>query len=162
LARERVWLTDAYYAGTTGYVQTLRAAALQGVDVRLLLPGATDVPLLRALSRVGYRLLLEAGIRVFEWQGAMLHAKTAVVDGRWARVGSTNLNIASWFGNRELDAVVEEQPLVGRAQALPPPVQRHQPDERGAAVQQRHRDAGDRDATGRHDLHRARFGDVRS
>jgi cardiolipin synthase A/B len=109
LARERVWLTDAYYAGTTEYVQTLRAAARQGVDVRLLLPGASDIPLLRALSRAGYRLLLEAGIRVFEWNGAMLHAKTAVVDGRWARVGSTNLNIASWFGNCELDAVVEDQ-----------------------------------------------------
>jgi cardiolipin synthase A/B len=109
LARERVWLTDAYYAGTTAYVQTLRSAALQGVDVRLLLPGATDIPLLRPLSRAGYRLLLEAGIRVFEWNGAMLHAKTAVVDGRWARVGSTNLNVASWFGNCELDAVVEDQ-----------------------------------------------------
>jgi cardiolipin synthase len=109
LARERVWLTDAYYAGTTGYVQTLRAAARHGVDVRLLLPGATDIPLLRPLSRAGYRLLLEAGIRVFEWNGAMLHAKTAVVDGRWARVGSTNLNIASWFGNCELDAVVEDE-----------------------------------------------------
>ena len=109
LARERVWLTDAYYAGTTGYVQTLRAAALQGVDVRLLVPGVTDIPLLRPLSRAGYRLLLEAGIRVFEWNGIMLHAKTAVVDGRWARVGSTNLNIASWFGNCELDAVVEDQ-----------------------------------------------------
>ena len=109
LARERVWLTDAYYAGTAGYVQTLRAAARQGVDVRLLLPGATDIPLLRPLSRAGYRLLLEAGIRVFEWNGVMLHAKTAVVDGRWARVGSTNLNIASWFGNCELDAVVEDE-----------------------------------------------------
>ncbi len=109
LARERVWLTDAYYAGTTAYVQTLRAAAQQGVDVRLLLPGATDIPMLRPLSRAGYRLLLEAGIRVFEWNGTMLHAKTAVVDGRWARVGSTNLNVASWFGNREMDAVIEDE-----------------------------------------------------
>jgi cardiolipin synthase len=46
---------------------------------------------------------------VFEWNGAMLHAKTAVADGRWARVGSTNLNIASWLGNCELDAVVEDE-----------------------------------------------------
>jgi cardiolipin synthase len=51
--------------------------------------------------------LLEAGIRVFEWNGPMLHAKTAVADARWARVGSTNLNLASWMGNRELDVVVE-------------------------------------------------------
>ena len=109
LARKRLWLTDAYYAGTTTYVQALRAAAKDGVDVRLLVPNGTDIPLLRPLSRAGYRPLLEAGVRVFEWNGTMLHAKTAVADGHWARVGSTNLNIASWFGNCELDAVVEDE-----------------------------------------------------
>jgi cardiolipin synthase len=108
LARERLWLTDAYYAGTTSYVQAIRAAAQDGVDVRLLVPNATDIPVLKPLSRAGYRPLLEAGVRVFEWNGTMLHAKTAVADGRWARIGSTNLNIASWFGNCELDAVVED------------------------------------------------------
>jgi len=109
LARDTLWLTDAYYAGTTSYVQGLRAAAKDGVDVRLLVPNGTDIPLLRPLSRVGYRPLLEAGVRVFEWNGTMLHAKTAVADGRWARVGSTNLNVASWFGNCELDAVIEDE-----------------------------------------------------
>jgi cardiolipin synthase A/B len=108
LARERLWLTDAYYAGTSSYVQALTAAAKDGVDVRLLVPNGTDLPLLRPLSRAGYRPLLEAGVRVFEWNGTMLHAKTAVADGRWARVGSTNLNIASWLGNWELDAVIED------------------------------------------------------
>ncbi len=109
LAKERLWLTDAYYAATTSYVQALRAAAQDGVDVRLLVPNATDLPLLRPLSRVGYRPLLESGVRVFEWNGTMLHAKTAVADGRWARVGSSNLNVASWFGNCELDAVIEDR-----------------------------------------------------
>jgi cardiolipin synthase len=109
LARERLWLTDAYYAGTTSYVQALRAAARDGVDVRLLVPNGTDIPLLRPLSRAGYRTLLAAGVRIFEWNGPMLHAKTAVADGRWARVGSTNLNIASWLGNYELDVVVEDE-----------------------------------------------------
>src|SRR3569832_1999364 len=108
LARKRLWLTDAYYAGTTTYVLALRAAALDGVDVRLLVPNGTDIPLLRPLSRAGYRALLEAGIRVFEWNGAMLHAKTAVADGRWARVGSTNLNLASWMSNYELDVAIED------------------------------------------------------
>jgi cardiolipin synthase A/B len=107
MARQRVWLTDAYYAATTTYVQALSAAARDGVDVRLLVPNGTDIPLLRPLSRAGYRPLLEAGVRVFEWNGTMIHAKTAVADGRWARVGSTNLNIASWLGNCELDAVIE-------------------------------------------------------
>src|SRR5690606_30062134 len=95
-ARDRLWLTDAYFAGIPSYVQALRAAAQDGVDVRLLVPGATDVPLLRQLSQAGYRPLLEAGVRVFEWKGSMLHAKTAVADGRLARVGSSNLNISSW------------------------------------------------------------------
>jgi cardiolipin synthase A/B len=111
LARHRLWLTDAYYAGTTAYVQALCAAARDRVDVRLLVPNGTDIPILRPLSRAGYRPLLEAGVRVFEWNGTMLHAKTAVADGCWARIGSTNLNIASWFGNCELDAVIEDEPF---------------------------------------------------
>jgi len=118
LARKRLWLTDAYYAGTTTYVQALRAAAKDGVDVRLLVPNGTDVPILKPLSRAGYRLLLEAGVRVFEWNGTMLHAKTAVADGRWARVGSTNLNIASWLGNYELDAVVEDELFAREMEAM--------------------------------------------
>lgn len=109
LARRRVWLTDAYYAGVAAYVQALRSAARDGVDVRLLVPGASDLPLVKTLSRAGYRALLEAGVRIFEWNGSMLHAKTAVADGRWTRVGSTNLNISSWLGNCELDAVVEDE-----------------------------------------------------
>jgi cardiolipin synthase len=109
-ARRTLWLTDAYFAGIPPYVQALRAAALDGVDVRLLVPGASDIPILRPLSQAGFRPLLEAGIRVFEWKGSMLHAKTAVADGRWARVGSSNLNVASWVGNYELDAVIEHEP----------------------------------------------------
>jgi cardiolipin synthase len=68
----------------------------------------SDVPLVRSISRAGYRSLLEAGVRIFEWNGSMLHAKTAVVDGRWARVGSSNLNLASWVGNWELDIITED------------------------------------------------------
>jgi cardiolipin synthase len=108
-ARKTLWLTDAYFAGIPPYVQALRAAALDGVDVRLLVPGASDLPILRPLTQAGYRPLLEAGVRVFEWKGPMLHAKTAVADGRWARVGSSNLNVASWIGNYELDAVIENE-----------------------------------------------------
>ena len=109
MASRTLWLTDAYFVGIAAYVQALRAAALDGVDVRLLVPGASDIPLLPALSRAGYRPLLEAGVRVFEWNGSMLHAKTAVADGKWARVGSTNLNVASWLGNYELDVAIEDE-----------------------------------------------------
>jgi cardiolipin synthase len=89
------------------YVSALTTAARDGVDVRLLVPGASDVPIVAALSRTGYRALLEAGIRIYEWDGPMLHAKTALADDRWARVGSTNLNIASWLGNCEIDVAIE-------------------------------------------------------
>jgi cardiolipin synthase len=118
LARKRLWLTDAYFAGMPSYVQGLKSAARDGVDVRLLMPNATDVPLLKPLSRTGYRALLEAGVRIYEWNGRMLHAKTAVADGRWARVGSTNLNIASWFGNCEMDIVVEDEPFARSMEAM--------------------------------------------
>jgi len=107
-ARRHLWLTDAYFVGTAAYVQALAAAARDGVDVRLMVPGASDIPALSPLSRAGYRPLLQAGVRVFEWNGTMLHAKSAVADGLWTRIGSTNLNIASWMGNYELDVAIED------------------------------------------------------
>jgi cardiolipin synthase len=118
LARRSLWLTDAYFAGTAPYIEALRAAANDGVDVRLLVPGASDIPAVGLFSRAGYRPLLEAGVRVFEWNGPMVHAKTAVADGRWSRVGSTNLNIASWMGNRELDVIVEDDAFGTRMEAM--------------------------------------------
>ena len=109
MARKRLWLTDAYFVATSAYVQALRAAAKDRVDVRLLVPGASDIPALSPLSRAQYRPLLESGVRVFEWNGTMLHAKTAVADSLWARVGSTNLNLASWMTNYELDVAIEDR-----------------------------------------------------
>jgi cardiolipin synthase len=117
-ASRSLWLTDAYFAGIPPYIQALRAAARDGVDVRLLVPGSSDIWALRPLSEAGYRPLLEAGVRVFEWKGSMLHAKTAVADGRWARVGSSNLNIASWVGNYELDALVEDEGFAGQMEQM--------------------------------------------
>lgn len=118
IARKSIWLTDAYFLGTPAYVQSLRAAAYDGVDVRLLVPRTSDIPVVRALSRVGYRTLLESGVRIFEWNGSMLHAKTSVADGRWARVGSTNLNLASWISNYELDVVVEDEKFAALMQDM--------------------------------------------
>ena len=118
LARKRLWLTDAYFAGTSLYVQSLSAAARGGVDVRLLVPDGTDLPLIKPLSRAGYRPLLEAGVHIFEWNGTMLHAKTAVADGLWARVGSSNLNLSSWMGNCELDAAVEDAQFARAMEAM--------------------------------------------
>ncbi|PVE24553.1 cardiolipin synthase B [Microvirga sp. KLBC 81] len=117
-AERNLWLTDAYFVATTSYVQALGEAARDGVDVRLLVPGSSDVPALQPIVRAGYRSLIEAGIRVFEWNGSMLHAKTAVVDGRWARVGSTNLNFASWATNWELDVIVEDSSFAEAMEAM--------------------------------------------
>jgi cardiolipin synthase len=68
--------------------------------------------------RAGYRPLLEAGVRIYEWNGPMLHAKTGAADSRWARVGSTNLNITSWLGNCELDAIIEVEGVARQVEQM--------------------------------------------
>jgi cardiolipin synthase len=114
-ARRTLWLTDAYFVASTTFVRALADAVRDGVDVRILVPGTSDAPAVQALVRASYRPLIEAGIRVFEWNGSMLHAKTAVSDGKWSRIGSTNLNVASWLTNWELDVTVEDR---GFAEAM--------------------------------------------
>ena len=111
LAERRLWLTDAYFMPTRLYTQALINAAAAGVDVRILVPQTSDIAWIARVSRTRYRELLQAGVRVFEWNGTMIHAKSAVADGRWARIGSTNLNFASWHFNRELDVVLEDTDL---------------------------------------------------
>lgn len=106
ISAEKIWVTEAYLAAPQRLYQAFIDAARDGVDVRLLLPGASDVRLVRNMSRVGYRGLLEAGVRVFEWQGPMLHAKTIVADGHWVRVGSSNMNASSLMANWEIDVFV--------------------------------------------------------
>jgi cardiolipin synthase A/B len=107
----RLWITDAYLVAPPRLFQALRDAARDGVDVRLLVPGSSDLPLIRNLSRIGYRDLLRSGVRIYEWDGPMLHAKTIVADGRWTRVGSSNLNPSSLLGNWELDVLIEDPQL---------------------------------------------------
>ena len=87
----------------------MRRAAHDGVDVRLLVPQDSDVGWTVPVARSLYRPLLEAGVRIFEWNGTMVHAKTAIADSRWARIGSTNLNVNSWLGNWELDVALEDE-----------------------------------------------------
>jgi phosphatidylserine/phosphatidylglycerophosphate/cardiolipin synthase-like enzyme len=117
LARKRLWLTDAYFMANVPYVQALRRAAADGVDVRLLLPSNSDIGWIAAASRTLYRSLIDAGIRVFEWRGPMLHAKTAVADGMWTRLGSTNLNAGSWMNNWEMDVSIEDATVARQMEA---------------------------------------------
>jgi cardiolipin synthase len=108
---ERLWITDAYLVAPPSLYAGFVDAARSGVDVRLLLPGMSDIPIVRMFTRTGYRELLNAGARIFEYRGPMLHAKTLVADHDWARVGSSNLNVSSLLGNYELDLLVEHDGL---------------------------------------------------
>ncbi len=108
---ERLWITDAYLVAPPPLYAAFLDAARSGVDVRMLLPGTSDIPIVRIFSRGGYRELLHAGARIFEYRGPMLHAKTFVGDHEWARVGSSNLNVSSLLGNYELDLVAEHDGL---------------------------------------------------
>lgn len=108
---ERLWITDAYLVAPPPLYASFVDAARSGVDVRLLLPGTTDIPIVRSFTRAGYRELLHAGARIFEYRGPMLHAKTLLADHHWARVGSSNLNFSSLLGNYELDLVAEQDRL---------------------------------------------------
>lgn len=110
-AADRVWVTDAYLVAPRRLYRYLVDAAREGVDVRLLVPGTSDLPAVRNLTRFGYRELIQAGVRIYEWGGPMLHAKTVVADGRWVRIGSSNLNHSSLVSNYELDVLVDSPKL---------------------------------------------------
>jgi cardiolipin synthase len=109
--QERLWITDAYFLSMTVLTQALMSTARDGVDVRVLVPATNDLPWIGALSRTGYRQFLEAGVRIFEYGGPMIHAKTVVADGWWSKVGSTNLNFSSLVANWEVDLVAENRPF---------------------------------------------------
>lgn len=117
-ARERIWITDPYFVAPFPVAEALTAAARDGVDVRIVLPAHNNWPWVGSLSRGGYRGLLEAGVRLFEWQGPMIHAKTMVVDGQWSRIGSSNMNSASLLGNWEIDAGVLDGDLAAQMEGL--------------------------------------------
>jgi cardiolipin synthase len=117
-ATRRLWITDPYFVAPRPVGEALAAAARAGVDVRVLVPAHNNWPWVGSLSRSGYRSLLEAGVRLFEWQGPMIHAKTSVADGIWCRVGSSNLNAYSLLGNWELDVGVLDADLAGQLEGL--------------------------------------------
>jgi cardiolipin synthase len=108
---QRLWITDAYMVPPPRLFQAFVDAARDGVDIRMLVPGSSDVTVVRNLTRVGYRDLLRAGVRIFEWDGPMLHAKTIVADGCWTRIGTSNLNASSLLGNYELDVLIDNSGL---------------------------------------------------
>lgn len=107
-ARKRVWITSAYFLPPVRILRALREAARRGVAVDVIVAGTTDVKPVLLAARALYGPLLRAGVRIHEWHGRVLHAKTAVVDGRWATVGSSNLDHLSMLVNLEVNAVFED------------------------------------------------------
>ena len=105
-AEKSAHLTVAYFVPHRELLEALQAAARRGVDVRMVLPSNTDSWLVLAAGRSYYEDLLEAGVHIYERKSRLLHAKTAVIDGVWATVGSTNLDWRSLSTNAELNAVV--------------------------------------------------------
>jgi cardiolipin synthase len=105
-AKKSIHITNAYFIPNRNIHHALVKAAERGVDVRLILPGKSDVQIVKHASRYLYRYYLRHGIRVYEYQKSILHAKTAVLDGVWSTVGSSNLDRQSLFTNLEVNAVV--------------------------------------------------------
>lgn len=105
-AETQIYLTNAYFVPDVNLLKALTDAAQRGVDTRLLLPDKTDSDLVFYASRSYYDELLSAGIKIYERQDALLHAKTALIDGVWSTVGSTNLDWRSFVNNQEINAVI--------------------------------------------------------
>lgn len=105
-AQREIWLTNAYFVPDPQLLATLKDAVARGVDVRLILPSSTDSWLVFHAGRAYYDELLQAGVRLYERHDALLHVKTAVIDGVWSTVGSTNLDWRSFLHNQEVNAVV--------------------------------------------------------
>jgi cardiolipin synthase len=117
-AERSIWIATAYFAPSWSEVEALTGAARDGVDVRILVPSRNDHRWVTFLTRRYYRRLLTNGVRIWEWKGTMMHAKTSVVDGRWVRVGSTDFNPLGVAINFELDAVIEDRALGAKAEAM--------------------------------------------
>ena len=117
-AETSVNLTIAYFAPDPQLLAALKAAAARGVDVKLILPSKTDSWLVFHVGRGNYEELLRAGVKIYERHGVLLHSKTALIDGVWATVGSTNLDWRSFLHNHELNAVVLGQEFGAQVQAM--------------------------------------------
>lgn len=105
-ARQKIWITQGYFSPDKRFLDALKGAAERGVDVRLLLPGLTDSLITINSSRNHYQELLESGVRIFERKDALQHAKTAVVDGLWSTVGSSNLDFRSFLHANEANVTI--------------------------------------------------------
>jgi cardiolipin synthase len=110
-ASQNIWMTQAYFLPDQDFVDAMKAAARRGVDVRLLLPLKSNHVVADWISRGYFAQLLEAGVRIFRFKDAMVHAKTATIDGAWTTVGTANIDRLSLGGNYEINVEVIDHSL---------------------------------------------------
>ena len=113
-ADQRLFITTPYFIPDPAVLMALKTASWRGVDVRILLPGDSDLLLVQVAGRSYYRELLQAGVKLYEHRPGMLHAKTMVVDGKWSTVGSANMDIRSFRLNFEVNLLISGQTFAGR------------------------------------------------
>jgi cardiolipin synthase len=111
-AKRRVLIENSYFVPSWFVRSALRRAAIRGVQVSVVLPSVSDVPIVKLVSRRSYEHLLHAGVRLYEWSQSVLHSKIAVVDD-WCTVGTHNLDYRSWLYNLEINVTVEDAALAG-------------------------------------------------
>jgi cardiolipin synthase len=112
-AKKSIHITSAYFVPDDQVINALCAAARRGVDVKLVLPGVSDHSLVFHAGQSYYDTLLSAGVKIYQLQVAVLHAKTAVIDSAWSTIGSANIDSRSFMHNYELNVVVID-PAFGR------------------------------------------------
>lgn len=117
-AEQRIALTNAYFVPDPQLLQSLIDAVGRGVEVTLILPSHSDSEIVFHAGRSHYADLLKAGVRIYELQGPLLHSKTALIDGVWSCVGSTNLDWRSFLDNDEVNAVILGRDFAGQMQAM--------------------------------------------
>lgn len=117
-AERQVYLTNAYFVPDPQLLKSLMDAAARGVDVKLILPSHSDSAMVFHAGRSHYSGLLDAGVKIYERQGALLHSKTALIDGVWSCVGSSNLDWRSALNNDEINAVVLGRDFAQQMQAM--------------------------------------------
>ncbi|MDP9823204.1 cardiolipin synthase [Nocardioides massiliensis] len=117
-AQHHIWMTHAYFIPDEDFVDSLVAAAQRGVDVRLLVPAKSNHVVADWLSRGYYSQLLAAGIRIFRYTGAMVHAKTATIDGSWSTIGTANIDRLSMTGNYEVNVEFIDPAMAAKMETI--------------------------------------------
>jgi len=116
-AKSYIYITSAYFIPNRNFLRAVRQAHQRGVDIRVLVPEHSDVPMADWLRLSYTPRFFESGLRIFHYTQTVLHCKTAIIDDRWATVGSTNFDIISFFHNREANIIITDKEAVAELKA---------------------------------------------